>query len=60
MTWKPLVDFSWDVIRNRKLGYRSAETQGECVFVDMAEIWETILRKKLREGFADDVMRRVY
>lgn len=53
MTWKPLVDFSWDVIRNRKLGYRSAETQGECIFVDMAEIWETFLRKKLGEGFAD-------
>lgn len=57
MTWKPLVDFSWDVIRNRKLGYRSAETQGECVFVDMAEIWETFLRKKLGEGFADDGWR---
>jgi 5-methylcytosine-specific restriction endonuclease McrBC regulatory subunit McrC len=53
MTWKPLVDFSWDVIRNRKLGYRSAETQGECIFVDMAEIWEAFLRKKLGEGFAD-------
>ena len=46
-------------IEKRKI-IRSAETQGECVFVDMAEIWETILRKKLREGFADDVMRRVY
>lgn len=53
MTWKPLVDFSWDVIRNRKLGYRSAETQGECILVDMAEIWEAFLRKKLGEGFAD-------
>ena len=53
MTWKPLVDFSWDVIRNRKLGYRSAETKGECIFVDMAEIWEAFLRKKLGEGFAD-------
>lgn len=57
MTWKPLVDFSWDVIRNRKLGYRSAETQGECILVDMAEIWEAFLRKKLGEGFADDCWR---
>lgn len=57
MTWKPLVDFSWDVIRNRKLGYRSAEVQGECIFVDMAEIWEAFLRKKLGEGFADDGWR---
>lgn len=57
MTWKPLVDFSWDVIRNKKLGYRSSEMQGECVFVDMAEIWEAFLRKKLGEGFADDGWR---
>lgn len=53
MTWKPLVDFSWDVIRNKKLGYRSAETHGDCIFVDMAEIWEAFLRKKLGEGFAE-------
>ena len=57
MTWKPLVDFSWDVIRNKKLGYRSSEMQGECIFVDMAEIWEAFLRKKLGEGFADDGWR---
>ena len=57
MSWKSLVDFSWDVIRNKKLGYRSAETHGECVFVDMAEIWEAFLRKKLGEGFADDGWR---
>lgn len=52
-TWKPLVDFSWSVIRNRQLGYRSSEKQTECVFVDMAEIWEAFLRKKLGEGFPD-------
>ena len=57
MTWKPLVDFSWDVIRNRKLGYRSSEMEGECIFVDMAEIWEAFLRKKMGEGFADDGWR---
>lgn len=57
MTWKPLVDFSWNVIRNKKLGYRTAETKGECVFVDMAEIWEAFLRKKLGEGFAEDGWR---
>lgn len=57
VSWKPLVDFSWDIIRNKKLGYRSAETQGECVFVDMAEIWESFLRKKLGEGFAEDGWR---
>ena len=57
MSWKPLVDFSWDVIRNRQLGYRAADSQMECVFVDMAEIWESFLRKKLGEGFANDGWR---
>lgn len=53
VTWEPLVDFSWSVIRNRQLGYRSSEKQTECVFVDMAEIWEAFLRKKLGDGFPD-------
>lgn len=57
LSWKPLVDFSWDVIRNRQLGYRANESQTQCIFVDMAEIWESFLRKKLGEGFADDGWR---
>lgn len=57
MSWKPLVDFSWEVIRNRQLGYRAADSQTQCVFVDMAEIWESFLRKKLGDGFADDGWR---
>lgn len=53
-SWKPLVDFSWSIIRGRQLGYSSSENQTECVFVDMAEIWEAFLRKKLGEGLACD------
>lgn len=54
LSWKPLVDFSWSVIKNRQIGYNAANTHTtDCVFVDMAEIWEAFLRKKLAEGFAD-------
>lgn len=54
LSWKPLVDFSWSVIKNRQIGYNAADKHTtDCVFVDMAEIWEAFLRKKLAEGFAD-------
>lgn len=57
VSWKPLVDFSWDVIRNTQLGYKSSDNQTQCIFIDMAEIWEAFLRKKLGEGFSDDGWR---
>jgi 5-methylcytosine-specific restriction endonuclease McrBC regulatory subunit McrC len=57
VSWKPLVDFSWDVIRNTQLGYKSSDNQTQCIFIDMAEIWEAFLRKKLGEGFVDDGWR---
>ena len=57
LSWKPLVDYSWGVIRNQRLGYKAAFNQTQCVFVDMAEIWEEFLRKKLGEGFANDGWR---
>lgn len=57
LSWKPLVDFSWSVIQNRQIGYSAAKNTTDCVFVDMAEIWEAFLRKKLADGFADDGWR---
>ena len=57
LSWKPLVDFSWSVIRGRQLGCSASDTQTECVFVDMAEIWESFLRKKLGEGLREDGWR---
>lgn len=57
LSWKPLVDYSWGVIRNRQLGYKSSDRQAECIFVDMAEIWEAYLRKKLGEGLKDQGWR---
>ncbi len=56
-SWKPLVDFSWEIIQNRNRSMRSAEHVSECVFVDMAEIWEAFLRKKLGEGLKNNGWR---
>ena len=53
-SWKPLVDFSWDVIQNRNMSLKNSSIVSDCVFVDMAEIWEAFLRKKLGEGLKDD------
>jgi 5-methylcytosine-specific restriction endonuclease McrBC regulatory subunit McrC len=57
VTWKPLVDFSWSIIKGKKIGMKESDTQSECVFVDMAEIWEAFLRKKLSEGMTDEGWR---
>jgi 5-methylcytosine-specific restriction endonuclease McrBC regulatory subunit McrC len=57
VSWKPLVDFSWSIIKGKKIGMKESDTQSECVFVDMAEIWEAFLRKKLSEGMSDEGWR---
>ena len=58
LSWKPLVDFSWQIIKQHSLFIQNY-FQGESfsIFFDMAEIWESFLRKKLGEGFADDGWR---
>jgi 5-methylcytosine-specific restriction endonuclease McrBC regulatory subunit McrC len=55
--WKPLVDFSWNVISERQIGLKASNDKNECLFVDMAEIWEAFLRKRLGERLADDGWR---
>ena len=55
--WKPLVDFSWNVIRERQISMRNADEPSDCVFVDIAEIWEAFLRRKLGEGLYDEGWR---
>lgn len=54
LSWKPLVDFSWQIIQRDSL-FKQKGSKGESlsIFLDMAEIWEAFLRKKLREGFPD-------
>lgn len=54
VSWKPLVDFSWQIIKHR--GYnpeQSIDEQGYGLFFDMAEIWEAFLREILRREFPD-------
>lgn len=55
LSWKPLVDFSWQIIKQDSLFKKTNKQKGESfsIFFDMAEIWEAFLRKKLGEGFAD-------
>lgn len=56
-SWKPLVDFSWDVICGKQSSFKASESISDCVFIDMAEIWEAFLRKKLGEAFRNDGWR---
>ena len=50
MSWKPLVDFSWQIIQQDSL-FKRKGSKGDSlsVFLDMAEIWEAFLRKQLGE-----------
>lgn len=52
VSWKPLVDFSWQIIKHR--GYnpeQSVDDQGYGLFFDMAEIWEAYVGKLLENEF---------
>lgn len=52
MSWKPLVDFSWQIIKHH--GYnpeQSVDEQGYGLFFDMAEIWEAYIGKLLENDF---------
>lgn len=52
VSWKPLVDFSWQIIKHR--GYnpeQSVDDQGYGLFFDMAEIWEAYIGKILEKDF---------
>lgn len=55
-SWKPLVDFSWQIINNL-LQSTKAGGKGFSIFLDVAEIWEAFLRKKLGEAFSSDGWR---
>ena len=58
LSWKPLVDFSWQIIHQDSLfRQKGSKSESFSIFLDMAEIWESFLRKKLGEGFADNGWR---
>ena len=53
-TYKPVVDFSWQIIKHQEMSMRPSENQrGMGIFFDMAEIWEMFLREILRREFPD-------
>ena len=50
LSWKQLVDLSWDIIRRKKLSLKQENSQnGFGFFIDMAEIWEQFLRVTLKK-----------
>ena len=54
LSWKPLVDFSWQIIQRDSLfKQKGSKDESFSIFLDMAEIWEAFLRKKLSEGLED-------
>ena len=58
LSWKPLVDFSWQIIQQDSLcKHKNVKGESFSLFLDMAEIWEAFLRKKLGDGFANDGWR---
>ena len=68
LSWKPLVDFSWQIIQQDSLcKHKNVKGESFSLFLDMAEIWEAFLRKKLGEGLegwrvwsAEECEQKVY
>lgn len=57
MGWKPLVDFSWQIINHKLNDGKRAGKNGFSIFLDVAEIWEAFLRKQIGERLADSGWR---
>jgi 5-methylcytosine-specific restriction endonuclease McrBC regulatory subunit McrC len=50
LSWKPVVDLSWDIIRRKKLSLKQDKAkQGFGFFIDMAEVWEQYLSATLKK-----------
>ena len=51
LSWKPLVDLSWDIIQRKNLSLKQNKDQnGFGFFIDMAEVWEQYLRAVLKKN----------
>ncbi len=52
LSWKLLVDFSWDIIKRKRLGLKQNQNKksGFGFFIDMAEVWEQYLKSILKKG----------
>lgn len=52
LSWKPLVDFSWQIIKHKGFNpEKNIEGNGYAMFFDMAEIWEAYIGKVLETDF---------
>lgn len=52
ITFKPLVDFSWDIIQKKNIlnqDKSNTTNKGFSFFIDMAEIWELYLKSLLKK-----------
>ena len=50
LSWKPVVDLSWDIIKRKQLSLKQDKAkQGFGFFIDMAEVWEQYLRATLKK-----------
>ena len=50
--WKPMVDFSWQIINHKVNDGKKSGQNGFSIFLDVAEIWEAFLRKQLGKRLA--------
>lgn len=51
LSWKPIVDLSWDVIKRKQISLKQDKSKnGFGFFIDMAEVWEQYLRAILRKN----------
>ena len=55
LTYKPIVDLSWDILKKRNFGNNKDKNKdGLSFFIDMAEIWEMYLKSILKKKFLKD------
>jgi 5-methylcytosine-specific restriction enzyme subunit McrC len=53
LSWKPLVDFSWDIIKRNHFSLKQDKAKnGFGFFIDMAEVWEQYLRTILKKNLS--------
>lgn len=51
LSWKPLVDLSWNIIRRKQFSLKQDRAKkGFGFFIDMAEVWEQYLRAILKKN----------
>lgn len=51
LSWKPLVDLSWDIIKRKQFSLKQDKAKkGFGFFIDMAEVWEQYLRAILKKN----------